>query len=182
MTKPALEFSRPVLVNKLSEAGLEFTLEANAEEREALAARLGLVSLEALGADVTVTRWRKGGAHLIAHLHGKMIRRCDVSLEDFEVPIDEVADVRYVAPKDQIGGTFIDGELILDPESEDIPEVLEDERFDAGETIVQQLVLSLDPYPRKPGVEFEEIQESQEKTSPFAVLSNLKGAKEDPPD
>jgi len=39
------------------------------------------------------------------------------------------------------------------------------------------LALALDPYPRKPGVEFESPQpeaEPDEKASPFAALAKLK--------
>jgi uncharacterized metal-binding protein YceD (DUF177 family) len=51
--------------------------------------------------------------------------------------------------------------------------VLEDEGVDIAGYLVEHLALELDPYPRKPGVEWEAPPEERE-ASPFAVLQKLK--------
>ena len=170
-----IEFSRPVLISKMGKAGLEYSIEATPEECAALATRLGLVALKSLKAEVRVKHWRKGGAHLIAHATGSLVQNCVVTLEDFEQVFAEDVEVQYADPRDKILIPDVDdGELILDAEGDDPPEMLENDRFDAGEAIAQQLVLSLDPYPRKPGVEFDKSFSKREETSPFDVLAALK--------
>ncbi len=176
------ELSRPVRVNEVGKGGLEFTVEADEAERAAIAGRLGVERVGALTAQVTVKRWRQTGARLTAHVNGTMTRRCVVSLDEFEAPIDEQFEARYADPDDEIAMAAPEEELVLDPESEEPPEILEGGAFDAGEAIVQHLVLGLDPYPRKPGVEFEEVRESPGKISPFAVLSGLKKGASPPED
>lgn len=174
MSETQLELSRRVRVNEIGKAGLEFDLEADEEQRKAIAKRLGIVSLDRLEAKVEVKRWRRTGARMIVSVDGEMTRRCVVSLEDFQVPIHQDIEIRYADPSDDIAMPQEEGELFLDPDSDEPPEILEGGSFDAGEAIVQQLVLDLDPYPRKPGVEFEDVKEKPEKTSPFSVLSGLK--------
>jgi len=180
VTDPKPELSRPIRANEISKAGLELTIEADEAERAAIAKRLGVLGMKALKAEITVKRWRRTGARLIVDVTGSMTRRCVVSLEPFDVPIEEHFEVRYADPSDDIAMFPTEGELVFDPESEEPPEVLEHGTLDAGEAVVQQLVLGLDPYPRKPGAQFAEVKESPEKTSPFAVLSSLKEGAKDP--
>jgi len=175
VSAPKPELSRPIRVNDIGKAGLEFTIEADEGERAAVAERLDVVRVEALKAEITVKRWRRTGARLTSEVTGSMTRRCVVTLDDFEVPIAERFEVRYADPSDEIAMGETEGELFLDPDSDEPPEILEGGAFDAGEAVVQQLVLGLDPYPRKPGVEFAEIHDEPQKTSPFAILSGLKG-------
>ena len=174
MTAPEPEFSHPVRVNEIGKAGLEFTIEADEAERAAIAERLGVESVDLLKADIVAKRWRRTGARMIADVEARITRRCVVSLEEFEVPVSERFEVLYADPADDIAMVPSEGELVLDPISAEPPEILEGGAFDAGEGVVQHLVLGLDPYPRKPGVEFAEIVQEPQKPSPFAVLSGLK--------
>ncbi len=52
--------------------------------------------------------------------------------------------------------------------------MLESEEIDLAHYLVEQLVLDLDPFPRKPGVAFDYTPAVTEE-SPFAVLKTLKG-------
>jgi len=174
MTESALELSRPIRMGEIGKGGLEFEIVADEFERAAIAARLGVEAVADLKGRVIVKRWRRSGARLTAEVSGKMTRLCVVSLEPFEVPFCEEFDVRFADPADDIAMRAGEGELILDPDSDEPPEILESGAFDAGEIILQQLVLGLDPYPRKSGVEFEEIKETTEESSPFAALKDLK--------
>ena len=61
-------------------------------------------------------------------------------------------------------------EITLD---EDGADLIEDGKIDLGQYAVEQLVLSLDPFPRKPGAAFVQPQEPNE-ISPFAALKALK--------
>ncbi|MCT6647115.1 DUF177 domain-containing protein, partial [Enterococcus faecalis] len=61
-------------------------------------------------------------------------------------------------------------EVTLD---EDDVDPIEDGKIDLGQYAVEQLALSLDPFPRKPGAEFVQPEEPAE-ISPFAALKALK--------
>lgn len=179
MTRPpAPEFSRPVRIGEIGKGGLAFPVEANGEEKNALATLLGVVRVGSLTAEVEVSGWRKGGAHLKADYRINLTRTCVVTLEDFDETIEDRVDVYYAHPSDKILVPGDDGELILDPDSDDVPEILEGAGFDAGDAIAQHIALNLDPYPRKPGAEFGVHEEGEAEASPFAVLKALKADKD----
>ena len=67
------------------------------------------------------------------------------------------------------------GEVTIDPDAEDPPDLLDGEEVDVGAYLVEHLALEVDPFPRKPGVEFEPPP-PETPASPFAVLQALKPA------
>jgi uncharacterized metal-binding protein YceD (DUF177 family) len=64
----------------------------------------------------------------------------------------------------------------LDPDAADPPDVLEDDAIDLAAYVVEHLALEIDPFARKPGVEFEYTPPDEEE-SPFAVLKKLQDPK-----
>src|SRR3546814_9495575 len=80
-------------------------------------------------------------------------------------------------------GTGEDEADWLDPDAADPPDLLEDDRIDAGEVVAEELALALDPYPRNAGAdltpEYHPKPEQAAKVSPFAVLAGLKTEKKD---
>jgi uncharacterized metal-binding protein YceD (DUF177 family) len=72
-----------------------------------------------------------------------------------------------------------DGEMVFDSEESDPPEILRAGVVEIGELIIENLSLSLDPYPRHKDVEMEKTQSSNDegdvvRDNPFAVLASLK--------
>ena len=65
------------------------------------------------------------------------------------------------------------GDLALDPDGDDPPDVLEGETVDVTGYVVEHLALELDPFPRKPGAVFQPPAEPVD-LSPFAALKALK--------
>ena len=57
---------------------------------------------------------------------------------------------------------------------QDPPEPLTGNILDLGQLATEFLVLGIDPYPRKSGVEFAPVQVGQDATKPFAALADLK--------
>ena len=57
------------------------------------------------------------------------------------------------------------------------PDEIVNGQIDLGALTAEFLALGLDPYPRKPGVDFNYRDPADEKDSPFAALSKLKGGK-----
>jgi hypothetical protein len=57
------------------------------------------------------------------------------------------------------------------------PDEIVNGQIDLGALTAEFLALGLDPYPRKPGVDFDYRDPADEKDSPFAALNKLKGQK-----
>ena len=66
-------------------------------------------------------------------------------------------------------------DLVLDGEEDDGPEEIDSLHIDLATPVLEEFVLSLDPYPRRSGVEFgAKGLDSTPPESPFAVLKTLK--------
>jgi uncharacterized metal-binding protein YceD (DUF177 family) len=162
------EFSRPVLTAQIGQNEIHRSIEASPEECAALAERLGLPELIALSASFRITR--QPGDEFLANgeVHARAVRTCVVSLEDFTEAADFAFTIRFVTEEpdetDMLEAPF---------DYEDGPDevVYENGALDLGEAAVQEYALSLSPYPRKPGVEFEENLE--EEGNPFSVLKKF---------
>jgi hypothetical protein len=152
----------PVVVARIGQQSKTIRFEAGPEARAALAARFGLIELTAFSADATLRRRRDTGwIELKGSLSARVVQECVVTLEPIAAAIEAEID-----------------ELFEEPEP------LEDELLDVGEVIAQVLSLSLDPFPRAPGVppvvvaaaeQPEEADDPQEGgASPFAALAMLK--------
>lgn len=170
------EFSRPVAADEVGADAAVRNLEATEAECAALAERFGLVSLERLGASLTVQRDAQTGLiNILGRLGAAGAQRCVVSLEPVGFEIDEPVACRFA--DDVTGGT----EIEIDMEAEDPPEPVVENRIDLGELTAQQLAIALDPYPRAPGVEipadglsFGEKDAGAAENHPFAALRRLK--------
>ena len=68
------------------------------------------------------------------------------------------------------------GEMELDPEAPDPPDVLEGDALDLTAIVTEHLALEIDPFPRKPDATFD-YAPPPEDTSPFAVRKNLQKPK-----
>ena len=172
MTEPA-EFSRIVRVDNLPGRGLRQHIAADGQERAALAERLGLAWVESLEADFLLTRSGRG-ARVQGETRAKVTQTCVVTLEPFDVEIVEEVDVRFAPPADRLRRPEgEEQEIRFDQEDE--PDPLIDGRIDIGELAAEFIALGLDPYPRKPGVEFESLEdEGDEEQAPFASLAQLR--------
>ncbi len=172
------EFSRIVTPDRLGGSPVSESIEATAGEREAVARRLGLLSVDRLSAQATV---KPVGGRLFrvqGRWEADVQQACVVTLEpvpqslagDLEAAF-EPGDGRRAAPE---------GDVLVDPEAADPAEVLPEEGIDLGELVVQELSVALDPYPRAPGAEIPaqyRPPEVEEKEGPFAALKVLKGDK-----
>ena len=65
---------------------------------------------------------------------------------------------------------------LLDSARGDVAKLLQDDAIDVAGYVIEHLALEIDPFPRKPGAEFDYKSPTQEE-SPFAVLKNLKTPK-----
>jgi len=158
---------------QVDRGAVKLRLEPTAEQRKAIAKQLNLVSLEELSAEVFLTSWLDG-ASVSGVLRARVVETCSASADDFETPVDARFDLKVLpansknAPQDEESG-----DLGVDPDADDPPDVLEGETIDVSGYVVEHLALELDPFPRKPGAVFVQPPEPVE-LSPFAALKSLK--------
>ncbi|WP_292230058.1 DUF177 domain-containing protein [Brevundimonas sp.] len=163
----ALPYSETVRVNQIG-AGLSRTLEPDADARKRIARALDLQGLEDFVVDLSVTptpstsEWTLKG-RVTAHA----VQTCGLTLEPLPVDVDRRFSIQLIEAAPQETDEI---EVTLDEEDADL---IEDGKIDLGQYAVEQLALSLDPFPRKPGAEFVQPEEPNE-ISPFAALKALK--------
>ena len=170
------EFSRPLPVDQMGGHELVREIEATAAERAALAERLDLIALDSLTARLRLRRLAGGLIRVDGSFDAEVAQACVVTLapvasrcaEAFTMLFGEGAEPEAVH------------EIEIDGEAEDEPEPVIDGRIDLGEAIVQQLAVSLDPYPRAPGAQVPEALAGGAEAggdsaeNPFAALPQLR--------
>lgn len=173
-TRP--EFSRTVRVDTLSAAPRQLSIGADESERAALARRFGLVGIERMTAEASLTR---SGEEVRAHgiLSAAVVQSCVAS----HVPVPaEVEEEFSVVFRPHPAGVSDEEEIELSEGELDVI-FYDGAAVDIGEAVAETLSLSLDPYPRskeaeaalrEAGVKSEEEQRAE--TSPFAGLAALK--------
>jgi uncharacterized metal-binding protein YceD (DUF177 family) len=166
------DWSRPIRLHELARGALELRLEPDAAERARVAHDLGLESLPALSAELTVRAWLDG-AEITGRFRARVEQLCSVSLEAFEQELAGDIEVRAVPPGSPNAPAGEPHELELDLDAPDPPDVLEGEALDLAAYVVEHLALEIDPFPRKPGATFDYAPPEKEE-SPFAVLKELK--------
>lgn len=156
---------------QVDRGAVKLRLEPSADQREAIAKQLGLVSLEALTAEVFLTSWLDG-AEVSGVLRARVVQTCSATADDFETPIDARFSLRVLPANSENAPQEEFGDLGADPDGDDPPDVLEGETIDVSGYVVEHLALELDPFPRKPGAVFVQPPEPVE-LSPFAALKGL---------
>lgn len=143
------EFSHTIKIRPLPAAPL--TLEANAEERSALARRFGLETLGHLRAVLTLEE-RGGAVHVTGTVHAVFTQACAVSGETLHQTLDDPIALRFVA-ESQGAAPFAPGaEIELDSDALD-ELFFTGEFIDVGEAVAQSLALAIDPYAKGPNAD-----------------------------
>lgn len=143
------EFSRIVDFRDLGDEGLRIELRATDDECARLARRFGLVAMADLSASVRLSRTSDQRVRLEASFQAEVTQTCVVSLEPVANRVAETLDIEF-----ELGtGGAPKPDVTYDPSSDREP--LTGDSLDLGEVIAEELAVSLDPYPRKPGVAVE---------------------------
>lgn len=163
--KTTPEFSRLVPLEELAGGQIRRVIEAGEGERSALAHRFDLYSVDLLTTKFLLQRIPGGPlVRVDGHLVADIVQRCVASLEPVPAHIDETF-TEIFGPE---GYQVPEGE-----ENPPIPEAYYENGIDLGETAAQNLLLSMDPYPRAAdavaGVR-PEGEEDAETRRPFAGL------------
>jgi uncharacterized metal-binding protein YceD (DUF177 family) len=173
-----LPFSHFYNLARLGNAGDEVHFAADAAAREAIAAWSGVVSLERLEARVKIAKLGASRFGLDFTLDADVTQACVVTLEPVPAHIAHAFDreLQFLGPtRHRPAEDESAPEVVLDLTKEEGPEAIESLHYDLAGPVLEEYVLSLEPYPRSPGVEFAPPPEaSQGPESPFAVLKGLK--------
>ena len=165
------EFSRPVRVEPLPRDGLFREIEATPAERAALARLNGLPDIASLTAKLSVAKWRRG-VSVEGEFSARLTQTCVVSLEPFDIAIDEPIDAKFLRAGDRKPAPETFGG------EEDEADEIVDGRIDLGALVSEFLTLALDPYPRKPGVDFAPPAADLKPDNPFDALRALSDREE----
>ncbi len=168
------EFSRPIKLDTLGGSVRSLHIEANADERAALARRFDLIAIDRLEADAELTREGeviRAQGRLVA----AVVQACVASGAPVPAQIAEPFTLRFVP------------EAAFDPDAEEVELSEEDcdtipyqnAAIDLGEAIAETMALALEPFPRSPDAEAilkaaGVVGEDEAEVGPFAALKALK--------
>ena len=152
--------------------GERIDLVADDAERQAIAQRLDLPSIDRLEAHASLAR-DGDSVRACGRVAASLEQRCVVTGEPVAAHIDAPFDIAFV-PEPRAGE--VPEEVELRPEDCDL--VFHDgAAIDLGTAIADTLALSLDPYPRSASAEAA-LREagvlSEEEAGPFAALAKLR--------
>ncbi len=169
MSVDAQPWSVPVRLDTVGRR-LDRHLVADEADRARIAKALDLPAVNALEADIVITQTATTG-EVRGRLKAQVVQVCGVTLEPFETAIEADFDVPFTTEDSRDPDETEDQEFSL--ADLDQPDVIENGVLDLGAYVTEHLSLELDPFPRKPGVEFE-APEPEQDVSPFAVLAKLR--------
>jgi uncharacterized metal-binding protein YceD (DUF177 family) len=164
----------------LSEAGYEARIVPDAKDLARLAEWVEVQVIEKFEGIVELRRQGRDRFLYEADLEVDVVQSCVVTLEPvtshisrhFHRVLHLIPNVHRFADKG--------GAVTIDAGDDDAPEEIARSRYDLAGPLLEEFVLAIDPYPRRPGVAFElpnagQEPESAKPENPFAVLKVLKG-------
>lgn len=168
---------RPIVAATIPGTGVDVVVEPSASELKALSAALDLDGIEDLRAEYRLARRAGKIIVLKGRLKAKVRPTCVVTLEPFDLMIDEPVEMRFTEEhgrrEDEGAGAHEGG----GSGDADPPDVIENGQIDLGRVTTEFLSLAVPPFPRRPGVDFAGSEETPDP-SPFAALEKLKGQKD----
>ena len=170
MKEETPEFSYIIDANRIPASGLVLNLNANDQERKALAQRFGLEKIHELTAALVFKRINQKRVRLNATLNARVEQQCVVTLKTFIQPVQDTFSIVFCQENDT---SLRPNEIDLDMNEEDDVETLQDNKIDAGELVAEYLSLALDPFPHAPGAEFHDKIDSEKEKNAFSVLEKL---------
>jgi uncharacterized metal-binding protein YceD (DUF177 family) len=174
-----LPLSHSYNLARLGHAGDAVHFAAGEAERAAIAKWAGVMSVEKLDVRVQIRKLETNRYGLAFELAADLTQSCVVTLEPVPAHIQHSfsRELVFAGPSrhrpDEAQKQAAESETLVD--LEEGPEEITSLHLDLAVPALEELVLSLDPYPRKPDVEFApKTGDLDPPQSPFAVLKGLK--------
>lgn len=155
--------------------GREVHVAPDADIRAAIAAEIGITSLDALAASLHAVKFR-GGMRVTGHLTATVTQPSVVTLEPVVQQIAEPIDRVFLPAGDKTRAGPGHAEVFVDIEGEDVPDHFEGNEADMSDLIIETLALAVDLYPRGEGESLDDLglKPDLAEDHPFAALSALK--------
>lgn len=167
-----LVWTHEIELTSVPPQGRSFELVPDEATRRRLAEAAGVVSIASLKVLLEVRPAGVDGAEVVGKLEGVLRQICVASLEEFDSTVSENFSVDFAADPESEASSDDEEEI------EDLPDPIVDGKIDLGALAAEFLILSVDPYPRKPGAAFKPLPSEEAapepKRSPFEQLSGLK--------
>jgi len=165
-----VEFARPQRIDTIGGEPRTVEIDADAQERAALAKRFDLIGIERLTGRFTI---RRDAAGIVAEgrVAAAVTQACSITGDPLPATVDEPVALRFV-PQENAGQDEVE---LGDSDIDVIP--YDSGAIDLGEVAAETMALALDPFPRGPNAEAA-LKEagvlSEEQAGPFSVLAALK--------
>ena len=168
-----------VRLDSLPVAGRSLKVAATDDQKAVIAERLGILSVEALAAELKV-RPLRGGIEVSGRLVADVTQACVVTFEPVPEHIEEALFRLFLQGPADDQPPAPNAEVYVDLEGEDLPDHFDGPEADLSEWLIETVALALDPYPRKDGAEIDSayVDADEESDSPFAKLKSLKSTNE----
>ena len=186
MTDP-LPLAQVYNLARLGTAGDVVQVSADETQRAAIARWAGVLWLENFSAQVDIRKLAPTRFGLSYALKADVTQACVVTLDPVPAHLEhsfsrELEFTGQTARRKPTQSKSVAKsepesvlEVVLDSLEDEGPEQIESLHYDLAAALLEEFVLALEPYPRRPGVAFEPPGDGLEPPeSPFAVLKGLK--------
>jgi uncharacterized metal-binding protein YceD (DUF177 family) len=165
------EFSHPVPLSEIGGKAVHYKLAADEAQRAGLAKRFALLALDALTAEVALSRDDQG-IFATGNLSAELMQACVASGAPVPESVAESFALRFIAETDH------EPNAEIELREEDCDTIFHDGRtVDLGEAVAQTLGLAIDPYPRSPNADAALKKagvKGEHEAGPFAALAALR--------
>jgi hypothetical protein len=171
-------WSVPLAVDAIPDDGLHRDITASPEACAGVAALAEVRTVSGLTAAIDLAPVPvEGGDGAIVQVTGRVRARvgqtCVVTLEPIETDVDEPIDIAFAPATVGREAVATDNEARRVNVGDGLPEPLIGGMLDLGAIATEFLILGIDPYPRKAGVEFVPPEVEDDSPHPFAALAAL---------
>jgi uncharacterized metal-binding protein YceD (DUF177 family) len=165
------EFSRLFRISRLDRGPVTVSVSADPAEACALAKRFGIEGVEALEAELTLSRSGRQ-VRVDGSFNAVVDQVCVVRLEPFQSTVEGEVEEEFQLTQDLRHREVVVDEGTMEPLVGDV--------IDIGEVVSQNLSLLLDPFPRAPDatlsdLEYDPPEDNSDK--PFAALNKIRPAR-----
>ena len=150
----------------IPETGMHLEIDAPESTRSEIVPLAGVRELPRLSAAFHLSRGG-AGVRVTGQVSARVGQTCVVTLEPIENGLEEQVDLMFSLAS--TGASQTDTK-----DGDEPPEPLVDGKLDLGAIATEFLLLGIDPYPRKAGVEFAPVIADDGSAKPFPALEALK--------
>jgi len=150
-------------VRRLPNKGFPVTIEADEAQRRQLAEAHGLEQVIRFEARLLVSEWKRDGVAVRGTVEADIVQACIVTLDPVAAHLSKTVDELFVPERSGLSRPDLreGGEMLLDAEGPDAPEVFAGDTIDVGAVAEEIFALAIDPYPRKPDAVLQSAPEAE---------------------